>query len=135
MKKIVLFILIIQLSCVIYAQESNKTYLGAPPIDYKSFELKSSDNSNSSDELDVPAYLWSYGCTPTWVAMIMAYYDTHGFPCMLNDKSINGGVAPLYNDSWDEDNLPEGYGNYYNPMSANRKDDKWGSNFSSYETI
>jgi len=30
--------------------------------------------------LDVPVYLWWYGCTPTAVGMVAGYWDTHGYP-------------------------------------------------------
>lgn len=43
-------------------------------------------NSVLSDNkiiLDVPAYIWHHGCGPTSLAMIMGYYDAHGFPDLI----------------------------------------------------
>jgi hypothetical protein len=47
----------------------------------------------------VPAFSWSFGCSPTSAAMIAGYYDRTGFPNMYTGPT-NGGVMPLDNSSW-----------------------------------
>ncbi len=47
----------------------------------------------------VPAFTWSFGCTPTAGAMLAGYYDRTGFPNMYTGPA-NGGVCPLDNSSW-----------------------------------
>jgi hypothetical protein len=54
----------------------------------------------------VPAYLWRHGCGPTAVGMVLAYYDTHGFPDLLpgdasaQTDAVNLAIASVghYND-------------------------------------
>jgi len=54
----------------------------------------------------VPAYLWRHGSGPAAVAMVLAYYDTHGFPALLpgdgavQTDAVNLAVASVghYND-------------------------------------
>ncbi|MDR3563482.1 MAG: C39 family peptidase, partial [Negativicutes bacterium] len=53
----------------------------------------------STNSLNVPAYLWSFGCSATSGAMIAAYYDRNGYPNMYTGPT-NGGVAPLDSSSW-----------------------------------
>ena len=57
---------------------------------------------------NVPAFDWSYGCSPTAAAMMMGYYDNNGYPNMYTGPA-NGGVCPLNNFVW-------GYGEC--PLSA-----------------
>lgn len=46
--------------------------------------------------LDVPTSTWTYGCTPTAVGMIMAYYDRIGYMNIYTGP-CNGGLAPMTN--------------------------------------
>jgi hypothetical protein len=55
--------------------------------------------------LNGPAYVWWYGCTPTSAGMMMGYYDIHGYGGLYYDNLVPGGVAeastfPLTNP-WD----------------------------------
>lgn len=44
----------------------------------------------------VPAYRWRHGCGPTAVAMVLAYYDTHGFSALLpGDGSFQSDAVNL----------------------------------------
>jgi hypothetical protein len=47
----------------------------------------------------VPAFSWSFGCSPTSAAMIAGFYDRTGFPNMYTGPT-SGGVMPLDNSSW-----------------------------------
>ena len=47
----------------------------------------------------VPAYSWSFGCSPTSAAMIAGYYDRNGYAHMYTGPT-NGGVMPLDNDAY-----------------------------------
>jgi hypothetical protein len=48
---------------------------------------------------EVPAFNWSFGCSPTSAAMIAGYYDRRGYSNMYTGPT-NGGVMPLNNSSW-----------------------------------
>ena len=48
---------------------------------------------------DVPAFTWTYGCSPTAAGMLCGFWDRSGFPNIYTG-SINGGVCPLDNSSW-----------------------------------
>ena len=48
----------------------------------KSLQYFTQKQTNSIDS--VPAFLWSYGCSPTSSAMIMAYWDKRGFGRLLD---------------------------------------------------
>jgi len=48
---------------------------------------------------NVPAYRWSFGCSPTAAAMIAAYYDTHGYPNMYTGPT-DSGYMPIDNSVW-----------------------------------
>jgi len=47
----------------------------------------------------VPAFTWSYGCSATSAAMMMGYYDNHGYPNMYTGPA-NGGVCPMTNETY-----------------------------------
>jgi hypothetical protein len=36
---------------------------------------------------DVPAYIWHDGCVPTSIAMVLGYYDSHGYPELFPGES------------------------------------------------
>jgi len=42
--------------------------------------VKSSSNVVISD---VPAYVWQHGCSPTSLGMVIGYYDSHGYPNLI----------------------------------------------------
>ncbi len=48
---------------------------------------------------NVPAFEWSYGCSPTSAAMLFGYYDRTGYSNMYAGPT-NGGVCPLDNSIW-----------------------------------
>jgi YD repeat-containing protein len=54
---------------------------------------------------DVPAFDWSYGCSPTSAAMMGGYYDRIGYSNMYAGPT-NGGVCPLDNTSWGSGECP-----------------------------
>jgi hypothetical protein len=45
----------------------------------------------------VPAFSWSFGCSPTAASMIGGYYDRNGYPDVYTGPT-NAGVMPLNND-------------------------------------
>lgn len=47
----------------------------------------------------VPAYQWSFGCSPTSAAMLAGYYDRGWYPDIYTGPA-NGGTAPLDNSIW-----------------------------------
>ena len=47
----------------------------------------------------MPAFYWSYGCSPTAAAMMMGYYDLNGYPNLYTGPA-NGGVCPQTNSTW-----------------------------------
>ncbi len=42
----------------------------------------------------VPAFYWSYGCSPTSAAMMMGYYDRTGYVSMYTGATDGGRVLP-----------------------------------------
>jgi len=55
---------------------------------------------------EVPAFSWSYGCSPTAAAMLFGYYDRTGYSNMYNGPT-NEGLCPLNNVVWGETGYPE----------------------------
>ena len=53
----------------------------------------------------VPAFSWTYGCSPTSAGMLVGYYDRTGYPNLYTGPT-NGGVCPLNNGSWGQTNWP-----------------------------
>jgi len=74
-------------------------------------------------KLQVPPYLWSYGCTNTAAAMLIGYYDQNCYKKLYIGRK-NGGTAPFDNHFWESRPLaaPEGetYVNYNNSISASK---------------
>jgi YD repeat-containing protein len=113
---------------------------GSPPRDYR---MTAASITTTSVMLDnVPAYTWSYGCSPTAASMIAGYYDHHGYPNMYAGPT-NGGIVPFTNGIW---GIAEHSGEIRNqcPLSATRNgldgrttrghvDDYWVANGSSAE--
>ena len=54
---------------------------------------------------NVPAFDWSYGCSPTAAAMMMGHYDNGAYPDMYTGPT-NGGVCPLTNSVWGTGECP-----------------------------
>lgn len=123
-KKYVSILLFSCLFVITNAQTKISVTLNSPPprADYKPVELKSSESDWVY--LDVPSYIWSYGCAVTSAAMLAGYYDRNGFYCIYNGE-INGGAAPI-NNNWPANNLPvpgspsSYYPNYDNSIAASR---------------
>jgi PKD repeat protein len=47
----------------------------------------------------VPAFDWSFGCSPTAASMAAAFYDNNGYPNMYTGPT-NWGIMPMNNSSW-----------------------------------
>ena len=47
----------------------------------------------------VPAFVWTYGCTPTVAGMLCGMLDREGYASIYTG-SVNGGVCPLSNAAW-----------------------------------
>ncbi|MCX6376288.1 MAG: hypothetical protein NTU88_09710, partial [Armatimonadetes bacterium] len=77
---------------------------------------------------NVPAFDWSYGCSPTSAAMIMGYYDNTGYPNMYAGPT-NGGVCPLTNSAWGAGECPLSatHNGYDNRTIYGHVDDYWRS--------
>jgi len=72
---------------------------GRPPEFYRATVVETPQRNlaagiNVLDE--VPAFDWCFGCSATSAAMMMGYYDRHGYPDMYTGTA-NGGVCPLSN--------------------------------------
>ena len=75
----------------------------------------------STDKLidGVPGYSWRHGCGPTALAMVVGYYDTHGYPDMIpgdastQTSSVNQALA-----SEDSESNPQHYEDYALPMDS-----------------
>lgn len=70
---------------------------GKPPQKLK--EPKAKIPATAKTLANVPAYEWSFGCTPTSASMITGYYDNLGYS-NLYTGTTNGGVAPMNNSVW-----------------------------------
>ena len=90
---------------------------GRPPKDWNVYrkspvnvkKLTSTRLDGDVKILDVPAYDWTYGCSPTSAGMLIAYYDRHGYPGLYTGTD-NYGVAPMTNEIWDKDPTRSGSG-------------------------
>jgi len=81
---------------------------GKPPVGYRApAALEPEPNVAAGVNIltDVPAFDWSYGCSATSAAMMMGYYDRHGYPNMYTGPT-NGGVCPLNNSVWGHTSYP-----------------------------
>ena len=54
---------------------------------------------------NVPAFDWSYGCSPTSAAMLFGFYDRTGYNSMYTGPT-NGGMCPLDNSVWGGSECP-----------------------------
>jgi hypothetical protein len=120
-KRIIIYCLLICTANIIKGQTITTSIKNSDPprSDYNPIELKSAQTDWVY--LEVPSYLWSYGCTVTAAAMLAGYYDRHGFWCTYNG-TINGGAAPV-NNSWPSAHFYEsGYYvvNYDNSIAASK---------------
>jgi hypothetical protein len=67
----------------------------------------------------VPAYYWSFGCSPTSAAMLAGYYDNMGYPYIYIGPT-NNGVMPMTNEVWGFAEISgESWGQC--PLSATKK--------------
>ena len=81
-----------------------------PPYPVESISLPQSNPQAGINVLSlVPAFTWCYGCSATSAAMMMGYYDNHGYPNMYAGPA-NGSVCPLNNNIY--------WGNGESPLSA-----------------
>ncbi|NVO21272.1 MAG: C39 family peptidase [Bacteroidetes bacterium] len=70
---------------------------GKPPKDYRAPSCYMKSGSVVLN--NVPAFSWSFGCSPTAASMAAGYYDNHGYANMYTGPT-NGGVMPMTNASW-----------------------------------
>ena len=86
------------------------------------------ENSISSSQInaadgkiieDVPALIWSYGCSPTSASMLFGYYDRHGYPKMYEGPE-NNGFFPLTNNAWGPTTIEPTF-NWECPLSASHQ--------------
>lgn len=79
-----------------------------PPIGISNLSKKAS--SSQIIIADVPCYIWRHGCGPTALAMVIGYYDIHGFSDLFADygdiqtTSINQNIAG--NDHYQDYSIP-----------------------------
>ena len=72
-----------------------------PPANYRApaVELPRFKGGGVNVLGSVPAFDWTYGCSPTAAAMLTGYYDNIGYPDMYTGPE-NGGIVPLDNSGW-----------------------------------
>ena len=82
---------------------------GKPPENYEpvNSSLNPTPNRDTVFLNNVPAYQWSYGCSPTAASMITGYYDRTGYPNIYTGPT-NNGVAPETNEVWGSTQWPSG---------------------------
>lgn len=100
--------------------EGRMTGPGLPPSNWnsKTTLISAAAMADSQQLSDVPALLWSYGCSATSAAMLIGYYDRHGYSNMYTGPT-EGGVFPLDNSVWGPSVVEPGQGE--NPLSASHK--------------
>lgn len=72
---------------------------GVPPRQLKAASAAAAPSATAVIIPEMPAYIWSFGCSPTVGAMMAAWYDNNGYP-NIYDGPANGGSAPLNNLGW-----------------------------------
>jgi PKD repeat protein len=70
---------------------------GKPPATYRA--PAASPSSSSILLQNVPAFVWSFGCSSTSAAMAAGYYDNNGYPEIYTGPT-NEGVMPMDNSCW-----------------------------------
>jgi len=115
-KRNTLSLLIIMLCNICFSQIYFKVINEGRPATYRApivtvSTLKSTESNSISG---VPAYIWSYGCTPTAVGMLIAYYNRLGY-CNLNYDPYT--YAPMNNSEWGISSENQGE----DPLIATRK--------------
>ena len=83
----------------IYADNNNEDFRPIPGVHGKIAKINP-NNRNQVIIQGVPAYNWSFGCTPTSAAMLIGYYDRNGFPDMFVPDPPFNQIAPLTNQEW-----------------------------------
>jgi len=68
-----------------------------PPAGYRAPEATLSGSAVVL--ANVPAFSWSFGCSPTAASMGAGFYDNNGYPSAYTGPT-NGGVMPMNNSSW-----------------------------------
>ncbi|OQX64681.1 MAG: hypothetical protein B5M51_02965, partial [Anaerolinea sp. 4484_236] len=84
-----------------------RTVIGSPPTPPTEFSVQRAaaalpepnQQAGTGSITDVPAYDWSFGCSPTAASMIAGYYDRNNFPNMYTGPT-DSGVMPLTNAVW-----------------------------------
>ena len=72
---------------------------GMPPRQLKAASAAAVPSATAVIIPGMPAYIWSFGCSPTVAAMMAAWYDNNGYPNLYTGPA-NGGSAPLNNLGW-----------------------------------
>lgn len=91
-----------------------------PPIGFQRVPVSpSTESTEASKTLSVPAYEWSFGCSATSAAMIAAYYDRASWMNMYIG-STNSGMMPMDSSGWGT--WKDGVGDTYAqcPLTASR---------------
>jgi hypothetical protein len=87
MKSFLFFLILFTIGLSIYAQPINQqsTTGKIPPkdIDLTGHIFNDGNVKLQNTIAGVPSYLWNDGCGPTALAMVIGYYDTHGFPDLI----------------------------------------------------
>jgi len=93
---------------------------GRPPESYdKNAALSESAIQSGTIVPYVPAYNWSFGCSPTSAAMLIGYYDNFASFANLYTGPSNNGLAPMDNSIW-PDVMISGERRHQCPISASR---------------
>ncbi len=83
----------------LFAANGDEDFRPIPGVHGKIAKINS--NSRSQRILSgVPAYNWAFGCAATSAAMLIGYYDRHGFPNMFVPDPPYNDIAPLTNQDW-----------------------------------
>jgi hypothetical protein len=90
-----------------------KNIIGSPPKPPEGFTIERNsaslpipnEESGINSIAEVPAFDWSYGCSPTSGAMIAGYFDRTFFANMYAGPT-NGSVAPMNNSIWGAGETP-----------------------------
>jgi hypothetical protein len=97
--------------------EGRITGPGLPPANWNpQITLARVSSVEGNQEItDVPALLWSYGCSATSASMLFGYYDRQGYSNIYTGPT-NGGIFPLTNEVWGLSAVEPGEGE--TPLSA-----------------
>ncbi|MFC2097924.1 C39 family peptidase, partial [Bacteroidota bacterium] len=90
---------------------------GKPPESYRDLVSRKFKVDGDVILSNVPAFTWSFGCSPTAAAMMAGYYDNGSYPNIYTGPT-NGGIIPLTNVIWGEWTDESGASWFKCPLSA-----------------